>query len=203
MPAFDFLAFAAQIYEEVPASAHGRFALPALYGGETTPECQAVFVLEAPSVPFTVARWQKCANAEDAVRRHRAIFYEWASLRTPGKLFAALDRKICEQLEPVDSERAFFRRFYITDIWKDAAFKLQRTDRKAYRAYWMTKLEMEFEGVGAQRVVFVGREAERGRSLVPKGIPSYYVPFPSWSLSDAQIATEISRLKSELTSSGR
>jgi hypothetical protein len=89
---FDFTAFAQKIYCDSPEiylvppaiEKEERFLLPALYGGEvgdgdSRGRFEALIVLEAPSISFTKAAWNRywtkqCASPEEAISRHREIF---------------------------------------------------------------------------------------------------------------------------------
>jgi hypothetical protein len=186
-----FSSFAEQVYTaapdiylaRLPLEASESFMLPALYGGEAAGSSQAVIfdylvVLEAPSVSFTRKRWKaawsvQCATADEAVHRHRQIFFEWAYLEPQAELFRALIRELSTTAE-------FFRRLYITDIWKDAAFQTNRKRSNfKYQRYWRDVLALEFSRVPTKAIIFVGRQArDYGWDLVPPGTPRYHVPFP-------------------------
>jgi hypothetical protein len=189
-----FGSFAKQVYadateiylEPLPLDAGERFLVPALYGGdapEGDPDCTFEFlvVLEGPSVSFTRKRWKtlwsvECATADEAVCRHRQIFFEWASLEPQAELFRVL-------VHESSTVEEFFRRVYITDVWKDAAFQTNRKrNNPAYQAYWQQKLALEFSRVRTKAVVFVGRQARKyGWGLLPAGTRHYFVPFPKWT----------------------
>jgi hypothetical protein len=111
---FRFEEFARDIYRETSNAHRQPFLLPALYGGELVHEYESLFVLEAPSVSFTEARWRPCNTAEKAIQNHRRIFLDWAYRGKLTYLFKTLFRT---------SSADFYRRFYVTDVWKDAAFK--------------------------------------------------------------------------------
>jgi hypothetical protein len=199
MDPFNFPLFASDIYREAAGLCSPPFMLPALYGGETADRYTALFVLEAPSVSFTEERWKPCSNVADAIRVHRSIFFAWASQRIPGKLFSALDRILSPQDVPADSSSEFFRRYYVTDTWKDAGQCTKRNNKKSYEAYWLSKLALELRNVVTERVIFVGREAESsGKALLRGGSPWHYVPFPRWSVSKVQIAAIAATLESEI-----
>ncbi|MGO9095482.1 MAG: hypothetical protein ACLQGV_09690 [Bryobacteraceae bacterium] len=214
MTTFDFAAFAQEIYRDNPkiyrvaaslrAQANAgtgpaldaddvrialeeRFLLPALYGGEEGQESEtfeAMVVLEAPSVPFTRKEWKTwaapCATPEEAISRHRKIFFKWAfAERCSAELFGGLLGGT-----PATAEE-FFRRLYITDIWKDAAF----TNEPTYKQYWQSQLEEEISGVSAEDVIFVGRPAhDYGKKCLPKGKRHYRFPFPKPYTKDFEAA---------------
>src|SRR5688500_12715179 len=92
MSHFDFADFARTIYSEKSGAHAEPFLLPALYGGSATDGYEAVFVLEAPSVSFTEARWKRCDSANIAVQQHRRIFHEWAYRGKAAHLFVAMDK---------------------------------------------------------------------------------------------------------------
>jgi hypothetical protein len=171
--------------EDVRTVTEERFLLPAVYGGEVGTEklrttFEALVILEAPSVPFTREEWKKykspCATPADAIDRHRKIFFKWAfDKQLPRKLFTGLLRD-----EPATPEE-FFRRLYITDIWKDAAGPAARKEPD-YTRYWQSQLKEEIRGIRADSVVFVGNQAKTyGQKCVPndKQLRSYAVPFPT------------------------
>ena len=186
--------FARQVYADAPdiyleplrLEGGEEFMLPALYGGEATeggPDSAFEFlvVLEGPSVSFTRKRWKTlwsvgCATAAEAVCRHRRIFFEWASLAPQAELFSVLG------IESSTVED-FFRRLYITDVWKDAAFQANRKrNNPGYQQYWQQKLAIEFARVHTKAIVFVGRQARLyGWDLVPAEMPRHFVPFPKWT----------------------
>lgn len=189
---FDFIAFARKIYSENPEiyisprtiEKGERFLLPALYGGDTLSQgssgaFEALVVLEAPAVPFTSREWRKrwtkpCTTAEEAVNRHREIFFRWAFHGSQARLFRGLVGEACTSGD-------FFARLYITDIWKDAAFENNRKQSNPqYERYWRLHLETEIKSVASTRVIFVGKQASvHGWDYVPSGIPRHEIPFPS------------------------
>jgi hypothetical protein len=188
-----FEGFVRQVYapapdiylEPLPIDVGERFLLPALYGGDevrgSDPHSRFDFlvVLEGPSVSFTKNLWKKlwsgeCESGHDAVRRHRRIFFDWAFFREPqAELFRVLVRA-------PSTDEEFFRSVYITDIWKDGAFKTNRKrSNPGYREHWRSLLAGELRGTRTKAVIFVGRQAKTyGWNLVPAGTPRYYVPFP-------------------------
>ena len=89
---------------------------------------------------------------------------------------------------------AFFRRYYVTDIWKDDAF---RGSDRSYRDYWLSKLQIELAAVSTRRVIFVGRQAERGKKFVAAPTPVHYVPFPGqWAATfDADVINVINEIR--------
>jgi hypothetical protein len=188
---FDFLAFAREIYTERPSAyASKRFLLPALYGGEAVAEYEALFVLEAPSVSFTEARWTPCTSTEDAVRNHRRIFADWACRGKQVYLFQHLF---------LPSKENFYKRFYITDIWKDSAFNENKRNIE-YRRYWMSKLSTELNQVRARNIIFVGREAAvAGRPLIQNRTALIHeIPFPSQWISNEQFKGYVDSLAQRL-----
>src|SRR5271170_6410863 len=89
-----------------------KYLLPALYGGDAAEggRFEAMVVLEAPAMPFTRARWKTpCVTPEEAICRHRKIFFEWAFRGLQAELFSGL--LVGKPPKPED----FFRRLYITD----------------------------------------------------------------------------------------
>lgn len=171
LPVFPFEDFARDIYRE-RSNVHSQpFLLPALYGGELVEEYEALFVLEEPSVPFTEARWKQCNTTEAAIRNHRQIFLDWAYRGIRALLFKSLFTTV---------EYDLFKRFYVTDVWKDAAFKENRRNQ-GYREYWLSKLAIELQHVCTRCVIFVGKEAARaGRPLIQgRRILAYDIPFPN------------------------
>ena len=185
---FRFEEFAKDIYREISNAHRQPFLLPALYGGEFSEELyEALFVLEAPSVSFTEARWKQCNTAEDAIRNHRRIFLDWAYSGKQAHLFNLF----------MTSSTDFYRRFYVTDVWKDAAFRERIGDSK-YREYWRSKLAVELQHVRTRRVIFVGREAAlAGRPLIKNRL-IHEIPFPSHRISDEQFKRYVDILAQEL-----
>lgn len=95
---------------------------------------------------FTKNLWKKlwsgeCESGHDAVRRHRRIFFDWAFFREPqAELFRVLVRA-------PSTDEEFFRSVYITDIWKDGAFKTNRKrSNPGYREHWRSLLAGELRG---------------------------------------------------------
>jgi hypothetical protein len=158
-----------------------KFLLPALYGGESAPGAgehksfEALVVLEAPSVSFTRKEWKTwvtpCASAAEAINRHRKIFFKWAfAERQQEELFGGLLGG-----KPATWE-VFFRRLYITDIWKDASF----TREANYVKYWQSKLAKEISGISTSDVVFVGKTAHQyGAKCLTEDRCPHLFPFPS------------------------
>ena len=165
--------------DETRTALEEKFLLPALYGGEVDQALanqtfEAAVVLEAPSVPFTRKEWKTwaapCATPAEAINRHRKIFLKWAfAEQCHAELFSGLLGG-----KPATAEE-FFRRLYITDIWKDAAF----TKEKNYVQYWQSQLEREISGIPTEDVIFVGKPAHYyGKRCLPKGKRPYRFPFP-------------------------
>lgn len=145
---FNFEAFAREVYSENPAVAEDPFLLPALYGGEVSDgeaitRFKALVVLEEPSKSFTRNHWTTpCATPEEAIRTHREIFFRWACMEPQCELF-----RIFVELS---TAQHFFQHLYITDVWKDAAFKEKlKQDNPGYGRYWRSKLETEIRSVAA------------------------------------------------------
>lgn len=190
---FDFHEFAKCIYEETAEVHQQSFFLPALYGGEASERFEVLFVLEAPSVSFTEYRWSPCSTTAIAIQNHRAIFFDWAYSGKQAHLFRLFD--------PAPSTSAeFFRRFYVTDIWKDAEFKMRRGDRE-YKAYWISKLQIELQKVPARRIIFFGNEALRGerfvRNGVNAGVPIHHIRLPSY-ITEEEFKGHVTRLAEDM-----
>ena len=165
--------------QDVRTAIEEKFLLPALYGGDAgqgqaTKSFEALVVLEAPSVPFTRKEWKTwaapCTSPAEAINRHRKIFFKWAfAEQRHAELFSGLLGG-----KPATAEE-FFRRLYITDIWKDAAF----TKKPNYVRYWQSQLEREISGISTEDVVFVGKPAQKyGEKCLAKGKRHYRFPFP-------------------------
>lgn len=148
---FDFREFARNIYQEHFSIHPEPYLLPALYGGESSYIYEALFVLQAPSVSFTETRWRQCNNPETAIQQHRAIFLDWAYRGYQFHLFTAFGP------EPSIN---FFRRLYVTDVWKDAGISKCIFENSEYKRYWRSKLAFELENVPTRCVITVGREAQ-------------------------------------------
>jgi hypothetical protein len=140
VPKFTFANFATAIYHE------RAFMLPALYGGERGDEpYEVLFVLSDPSKPFTEPLWELCCpTVEKAIEQHRSVFLQWAY--KPNSNQAVL----FESFSSMRSE--FFRRFYVTDCWKDGT----RT-----RRYWRRRLSIELHSVCTGLVVVIGEKAQQ------------------------------------------
>jgi hypothetical protein len=203
---FDFRDFACKIYAEKPriylapspVREGEEFLLPALYGGvaDHGKTFAALVVLEGLSEPFTKARWKtQCATPEEAINQHRKIFFQWAFRGPQARLFLGLVG------EPSTVED-FFRQLYITDVWKDGAFKANRKGcNPAYERYWRSKLALEIKGVAADRAIFVGGPArEVGWDLVPSGMPRHDVPFPAYR--NANFVPRLQQLFQEIRGEG-
>jgi hypothetical protein len=153
--------------------------LPALYGGETSGTFKALVVLQNPLFPRTEQLWRqlwptRCATPDEAVRRHREIFFRWAF----GSAFADLFRCLAGEPSTVED---FFRSIYVTDIWKDAKDSQHVNIKKADSlgaAYWRSLLQQEIKSISTERVIFIGREAcDAGWDHVPPGTPREHIPF--------------------------
>jgi hypothetical protein len=197
---FDFTEFARRIYLDRPDAHRHPFLLPALYGGESSQRYEALFVLQDPSVSFTEHHWKPCETAEMAIRTHRTIFLEWAHRGKQSHLFRLFEESLSSGAKPSPigtASKGFFRRFYVTDIWKDAAFKQNGRDRE-YREYWLAKLALELENVRARRVIFVGQEAELGQRFVPSGTQIHHIPFPGQWIAEEVFKGHVARLGKEV-----
>lgn len=190
---FDFNEFARTIYREVPHAHQQPFLLPALYGGALNQSYEALFVLEEPSVPFTEKHWKPCHAPEIAIQTHREIFLKWAYRGKQAHLFSMFEQQGSADCR----KKKFFARFYVTDIWKDAAFKHRRKDQK-YMDYWVSKLASELENIPAKRVVFIGEEAKQGRQFVRDTIPAHFICFPHRFISNEDFKREVTRLTEEI-----
>jgi hypothetical protein len=184
---FNFTDFAREIYYENSEVREEKFLLPALYGGnladgEGRGKFKALVVLQNPLFTFTRERWRtQCATPEDAVERHREIFFQWWRLRQNPEL-TELFRIFVDK--PSTAEE-FFQRVYVTDIWKDAKDTedvISRKKDREYGHYWRSKLAIEIKGVAAatERVIFVGAQARSGFQFVPVGTRARCVVFPDW-----------------------
>ncbi|MDQ1612124.1 MAG: hypothetical protein QOG00_2055 [Pyrinomonadaceae bacterium] len=171
---FDFTEFARSIYDKWPPAHERPYLLPALYGGEPTMMYDAMFVLEAPSVPFTEDRWESCYSVEAAIRIHRKVFLVWASQGYCSILFRTF------LTTPTD----FFERVYVTDVWKDARACEQKVGSSEYKSYWRSKLAIELNSVPTQCVITVGGVAQREvgqlrrAGLIGEGLKIEHIGFP-------------------------
>ena len=200
---FDFTEFAQDIYRQISDAHPQPFLLPALYGGISDQTYDALFVLEAPSVSFTEKRWLSCSTPEEAIQIHRAIFFDWAFRGKQAHLFSSIYRTGSNYDSPAPTKITiveFFSRFYVTDIWKDAAFKVRGKDQW-YRDYWLSTLADELNKVPTQRIIFIGKEARQGLQFVRQGIPIHFVPFPSQWISEDDFKWHVARLMEEINSS--
>jgi hypothetical protein len=190
---FNFTEFARSIYTESARVHPEPFLLPACYGGEQTETYEALFVLEAPSVPFTERRWCTCGTVEAAIQMHREVFIKWAYRGKPAQLFTAVDKLLLNDALPPLNRSDFFRRYYVTDLWKDAAFK-DFGHAREYQEYWLSKLAVELNNVSTRRMIFIGKEAAKGASLAPASVPVHFLPFPGqWRSADV-VAADVQRL---------
>src|ERR1700690_4299473 len=139
---FDFTVFARDVYSKYSGCGEEQFLLPDLYGGETSGTFKALVVLQNPLFPRTQQLWRqmwptRCATPDEAVRRHREIFFQWAL----GSAFVDLFR--FRAGDPSTAEE-FFRRIYVTDIWKDAKDSQHVNIKKADSlgaAFWRSLLQ--------------------------------------------------------------
>jgi hypothetical protein len=203
--AFDFIEFAREIYAESPAiyvdppGMDEKFLIPALYGGDSHGESsgpfQALIVLEEPSESFTKRTWKAqwtvpCMCPEEAINRHRQIFFQWAFIGLQAEIFGLFG-------EP-STAGDFFRRLYVTDVWKDAAFRKNRKPgNRSYGRYWRAKLATEIKSVSTERIILVGAEARRsGWQHVPPGTPTHVLAFPSWR--NTTFREEVRQLRTDI-----
>lgn len=136
-------------------------------------------------------------DAERGNRKASGGFFEWAFKRPTtrdgpkrtelfGIFFANTPATFKE----------FFRRVYVSDIWKDAAGKDNRK-RGKYRDSWRSKLKTEIEGVAAEHVIFVGEEARSNGWEYATAAGKDYddIVFPSWRNRTFQ--AEVQRLRAK------
>ena len=188
-PFDNFEAFATQIYNTPPP--YTPYLWPALYGGETTPghEYEVLFVFSAALSRLTLWRkkWppnSECGSTIDAIWTHRCIFFQWVRSSPSTALFELFGRRrpidwagsssstnlfdLSREVSPITD---FYKRFYITDVWKD-----HNPERKDY---WRCTLRTELQCVPTQCVVFVGSAAKTNGPQRLKGrVPHYDVLFP-------------------------
>jgi hypothetical protein len=199
---FDFLSFAKQIHEETgSARLEEPYLLPALYGGELdlgSDFFNAIIVLHEPLVTKTRQFWgdAPCTTTEMAIQRHREIFVQhWAYERQPFHFFTRLDDIHSHAFMP--STQAFFRHYYVTDTWKDAAPKKKRKE-DVYRGYWRSKLRFELQNVPTKRIILVGPEAADDEILeFCQGVTTHKMIFPS-RVSDLVLQAALARLTEEI-----
>lgn len=183
VPEFTHINFATAIYHDKPKLHREPFLLPGLYGGEL---CQgdhpyrAMLVFEAPSITFTERhwrqnRWTNCTSVATAIKQHRETFLAWAY--DPNSKQARL---FFDRLSP--SRKCFFRRFYVTDIWKDG----EKTHSPKDKLYWERKLRIELNEVPADWYIFIGKQAARGIELMTPR-PNYRcIGFPGQWVNDEE-----------------
>jgi hypothetical protein len=193
----DFDAFASEIHN-TPAPAT-PFLWPALYGGEAVPgqkyEVMFVFLKALDKKEEWQKTWltEQCCCATEATRTHRCIFFDWAFSSPSAALFDLFGER-----RPI---REFYKRFYITDLWKD-----HNPER---RDYWLCTLRVELQCVPTQCVIFVGTEAA-GYGLprlkvgqVPR-VPPYTVLFPTdRGPNKAKFEASLETLREQLRLDGR
>jgi hypothetical protein len=123
----------------------------------------------------------QCTSPEDAIKRHREIFFQWWRLRKNPEL-TELFRIFVDQSS---TKEEFFQRVYVTDIWKDAKdtddVRIRKKNR-AYGRYWRSKLSIEIHRVAhtTERIIFVGAEARSGFQFVPASTRARCIVFPDW-----------------------
>jgi len=190
---FDFTCLATRIYSEKRGLHKSDFLLPALYGGEPTKGAangrfNALVVLEEPSLSETEAGWLgACESVEEAIGRHREIFFGWASKGLQAELFDTIVGKL--------SKPDFFRRLYITDVWKGGGFSPRRRVPNDAE-YWRSILKYEIKSVATDRVIFVGGEALRnGLRYVPVCTLRHWIDFPT---ETTNFRAQLPRLRLEL-----
>jgi hypothetical protein len=166
---FDFTDFARKIYDDrnrPVVHEEEPYILPAFYGGELPPReegnrFKALVVLQNPLLTYTKRQWvPPCATVEDAIRKHRKIFFSWLACNPD------LDELFHHVLvKKPSTPEEFFRLVYVTDIWKDAKDTDDVTRRKkdrGYGRYWRNQLKVEIEGVAAaEGVIFIGSESRK------------------------------------------
>jgi hypothetical protein len=201
LAAFDFLAFAREIYADPERPVIGeedRYVLPALYGGDLgdgqgSNKFMALVVLQNPLFTFTKERWKTpCTTPAEAIKRHRQIFFQWLSTKDTelGELF----RHLADSPSNVED---LFRRVYITDIWKDAKDTGDvniRKKHRPYRDYWRSKLKIEITKVPTERVIFIGKEARWGYGHVPDETRRRSLVFPTWGKNRKIFEMEVRQL---------
>jgi hypothetical protein len=164
------------------------YLLPALYGGELNgngEQYEALFVLQDPSLGETERNWRRCETPEEAVQLHRSIFTGWAFKLSTNqcRLFQTFSGAFGK------TENPFFKRFYVTDIWKAG---LGTNDKR----FWRGKLRIELREVRAKRIIFIGSQALTARVLLRKGTKYHHIRFPYAGLSD--YATNVAQLLQEI-----
>jgi len=186
---FDFTDFARKIYDDrnrPVVHEEEPYILPAFYGGELPPreegnKLKALVVLQNPLFTYTKMQWgPPCATVEEAIRKHREIFFSWLSCNPDlGELFHHI-----LVVKPSTPEE-FFRLMYVTDIWKDAKdtddVNRRKKDRE-YGRYWRNQLKVEIEAVtlAAEGVIFIGAEALRaGFNFLPRSTRYRDFAFPA------------------------
>jgi hypothetical protein len=203
--AFNFTDFARAIYVDPNRPADGEeepYVLPALYGGELAEgkdKFEALVVFQNPLFPFTKEQWNtqsQCAGPEEAIKRHRKIFFRWLAGKDAelGELFRLL-------ADNPSNPEDFFRRVYVTDIWKDAKNTDEVNTKKKHRPYgnyWRSKLKIEIASVPTQRMIFVGKEARWGYQHVPQGTRARCTVFPTWGPNRKIFAAEIRQIIADI-----
>jgi hypothetical protein len=176
-PFDSFDKFAAQIYATRPVT---PYLWPALYGCEANSgrkyEVLFVFKTALPRLDLWRTKWppnSECGSHIHATWTHRRIFFDWAR-SSPSKqlfeLFGSIDWALSTDLfsEEHRSIMDFYKRFYITDVWKDHT--------PEPKDYWRCALNVELRCVATQCVIFVGNAATtEGRRLLRGRNPDYDV----------------------------
>jgi len=203
--AFNFTDFARTIYVDPNRPAAGEeepYVLPALYGGELAEgkdRFEALVVFQNPLFPFTKEQWNaqsQCTTPEEAIKRHRKIFFRWLAGKDAelGELFRLL-------ADNPSTAEDFFRRVYVTDIWKDAKNTDEVNIKKKHRPYgnyWRSKLKLEITAVAAERMIFVGKEARWGYQHVPQGTRARCTGFPTWGPNRKIFAAEVRQIIADI-----
>ena len=187
---FEFTDFARKIYDDRSrpvVHVEEPYILPAFYGGELARgeegnKFKALVVLQNPLFTYTKKQWgQPCATVEEAIRRHREIFFSWLPCNPD---LDELFHHILVKKPPTPKE--FFRLVYVTDIWKDAKDTDDVNRKKTNRQdghYWRNQLKVEIEGVAAaaEGVIFIGSHARKaGFKFLPCGMRYRDFVFPDW-----------------------
>lgn len=138
----------------------------------------------------------QCATPEEAIKRHRKIFFRWLAGKDAelGELFRLL-------ADNPSTAEDFFRRVYVTDIWKDARNTDQVNIKKKHRPYgnyWRSKLEIEITAVATERMIFVGKEARWGYQHVPQGKRARCTVFPTWGRNRKIFSAEVRQIIADI-----
>ena len=101
--------------------------------------------------------------------------------------------------EPSNVEE-FFQAVYITDVWKDAAFKEKlKRGTPCYGRYWRSKLEIEISSTATERVICVGRHARcSAYRYIPPGVAVHSLDFPGQWLKKDAFKAQVQQLAAEM-----